>query len=251
MTALSFHVKAWSAWAPGRETAAAWLRWAGRAESEPDVAPETVPVLLRRRVSPLGQKALKAAWSLPDSATARLVFCSRHSEFGRTLSILDSLVGHTEVSPADFTLSVHNALLGLLSIARGNRFGHTMIAAGTESFGFGMLEALACLAERPAEPVVLVYFDEPLPEPYDVFEPGAPEPIAVALTLSATDGPRFTLGTGPANGAPGSDEPAALAFMRVMLGAESLGAESLGAESEAVSVGQQLVWQWRGGDATD
>ena len=200
MTALSFHVKAWSAWAPGRETAAAWHRWAGRTVPDPDTAPETVPVVLRRRVSPLGQKALKAAWSLPDSATARLVFCSRHSEFARTLSILDSLVGHTQVSPADFTLSVHNALLGLLSIARGNRHGHTMIAAGTESFGFGMLESLACLAERPTEPVVLLYFDEPLPEPYDVFEPGAPEPIALALTLSAADGPRFTLTTSPANG---------------------------------------------------
>jgi hypothetical protein len=49
------------------------------------------------------------------------------------------------------------------------------------------------------------------------------------------------LATRPACGAPASDEPAALAFMRVMLGAEN----------EAVSVGEQLVWQWRGGDAAD
>ena len=241
VTGLSFCVRAWSAWAPGLETEAAWLQWAGRPEPRPSLSPEALPVLLRRRVSPLGQRALKAAWSLANSTAARLVFCSRHSEFGRTLSILDSLVSHAEVSPADFTLSVHNALLGLLSIARANRHGHTMIAAGTESFGFGMLEALSCLAERPEDPVVLVYFDEPLPAPYDVFDLDAPGPIALALTLSAVDGERFILATGPVDGAPGSGEPGALAFMRVMLGAEN----------QAVTVGEQLVWRWRGGDAPD
>jgi hypothetical protein len=243
MTGFSFRVRAWSAWAPGLETAEAWLQWAGQPESRPDPLPDTtpVPVLLRRRVSPVGQKAIKAAWSLPDSAAARMVFCSRHSEFGRTLSILDSVVARTEVSPADFTLSVHNALLGLLSIARANMHGHTMVAAGTESFGFGMLEALACLAERPDEPVLLVYFDEPLPPPFDAFDQDAPEPIALALTLTATDGDRFTLATSPADGKPPSDEPGAITFMRVMLGAEP----------RAVTVGQQLVWHWRGGDAPD
>lgn len=241
MTSLSFHVKAWSAWAPGRETAAAWLRWAAQPEPPPDPSPETVPVLLRRRVSPLGQKALRAAWSLPDSSAARLVFCSRHGELGRTLSILDSLVNQTEVSPADFSLSVHNALLGLLSIARANRHGHTMIAAGTESFGFGMLEALSCLAERPAEPVVLAYFDEPLPAPYDAFDHGAPDPIAVALTLTTMDGPAFTLTTSPANAAPDPGRSPALTFMRVLLGAEP----------QAISSGEQFLWHWRSAHAPD
>ena len=88
---------------------------------------------------------------------------------------------------------------------------------------------------------MLVYFDEKLPAPYDVFDLDAPGPIALALTLSAVDGERFILATSPADGAPGSGEPGALAFMRVMLGAES----------QAVTVGEQLVWRWRVGDAAD
>ncbi len=105
-------------------------------------------MLLRRRVSPLGQHALRAVWGLPESETARLVFASRHGEFGRTLSILDALVSDEGVSPADFTLSVHHALAGLLSIVRKNRQGHTAVAAGSESFFFGLLDALLCLNER-------------------------------------------------------------------------------------------------------
>jgi hypothetical protein len=239
LTKLSFAVTAWSAWAPGLESAAAWLHWAGQTEQTAVTADTVTPSLLRRRVSPLGQQALKAAWALPDVAVAPMVFCSRHGEFGRTLSILDSLVSRAEVSPADFTLSVHNALAGLLSIACANRQGHTMIAAGAESFGFGMLEALARLAERPDEPVLLVYFDERLPVPFDAFDDNATQPIALAMTLSVSGGERLTLDTHPANGAGVSGEPAVMAFMRTMLGASS----------HSVSVGEQLVWNWRNGDA--
>jgi hypothetical protein len=230
---VSFHVRAWSAWAPGLETTSARQEWAGQSESRSEGDLEPVPVLLRRRVSPIGQKALKAAWSLPDSGGARMVFCSRHGEFGRTLSILDSLVNRTPVSPADFTLSVHNALAGLLSIARGNRQGHTTIAAGLESFGMGMLEAIACLQEQPDEPVVLVYFDENLPAPFDIFDQGVVEPIALAMTLTATDGERFTLKTGPAGG--DASASSAAPFLRLLRG--------LG--NEATVTGEQLVWHWR------
>ena len=90
---------------------------------------DPVPLLLRRRVSAIGQQALRAAWGLPAAAEARLIFASRHGEFSRTLSILDALANDQPVSPADFTLSVHHALAGLLSIAQRNRLGHTAIAA--------------------------------------------------------------------------------------------------------------------------
>jgi len=90
------------------------------------------------------------------------------------------------VSPADFTLSVHHALVGLLSIAQGNRNGHIAVAAGPESFGFGFLEAVSCLQERPAEPVIFLYYDEPLPPPYDQFDSKEARPLAVALSLSSS-----------------------------------------------------------------
>ena len=233
--AIAFTVRAWAAWSPGLETAADWRAAMGLAPGSGNTAPAQPPLLLRRRVSKLGQQALRAAWSLPESASARMVFCSRHGEFGRTLSILDALAARTEISPADFTLSVHNALAGLLSIARANRASHTAIAAGVESFGFGMLEALACLAERPQEPILLVYFDEPLPAPYDMLEADAQAPIALALLLGIGPVAEFTLATAPRPTTTQADPGAAEQFMRVLLGAQA----------EAVVVGEQLRWRWR------
>src|SRR5580658_10067559 len=76
-----------------------------------------VPVLLRRRITPIGQAVLRAAWSLPGLERARFVFASRHGEFNRTLTMLEAMADDEGPSPADFSLSVHNALPGLLSIS--------------------------------------------------------------------------------------------------------------------------------------
>ncbi len=144
-------------------------------------------MLLRRRIGRLGQRALQAAWTFgtahPSDPPPRLVFASRHGEFSRTLSILEALADGAPPSPADFTLSVHHALAGLLSIAGANRAGHTAIASGADSLYHALLEAAACQAERPGQPVLLAYYDEPLPPPYDELAPGD-ETIALALLLA-------------------------------------------------------------------
>jgi hypothetical protein len=219
-----FRVSGWAAWMPGRETESAWLRWAG-ADADTEEAPTAkVPLNLRRRVSPLGQAALRCAWNLPDASRARMVFASRHGEFGRTLSILDAIAAHAEVSPADFTLSVHHALAGLLSIAQSNRHGHTAVAAGSESFGFGLMEAVTSLVEHPAEP---------LPAPYDHFTTGLDNPLALALSLGPADaGEGISLTISPSNGEQRTDT--ALDFLRFML---------TGAR-EMIARGERLHWRW-------
>jgi hypothetical protein len=195
------------------------------------------PTLLRRRVSSLGREALSAVWSLAESATSRVVVSSRHGEFRRTLSILENLADRTEVSAADFTLSVHHALAGLLSIARGNRRGHTAVAAGLESFYFGLMEALACLRDMPAETVVLLHYDEPLPSPFSIFEEPGAEPEVLALVLAA-DGPGVPLSLSfrpaTANGVPPASH--VRAFLRLLETPEQV---------ELVSECARLEWHWR------
>jgi hypothetical protein len=242
VSALPFHIRGWAAWAPGLETEAAWRQWAtGRADKDatPAAPPAPMPMSLRRLISPLGQAALRCAWGLPDAARSRIVSASRHGEFGRTLSILDTLAVGETVSPADFTLSVHHALAGLLSIAQGNRKGHVAVAAGPDSFGCGFLEAVACLQERPSEPVVFLYYDEPLPPPYDRFDRGAEQPLALALSLSASGaGAGLALGTATprsAGGADGAERSPGLTFLRFLL-TEATEASWPGARQE---------WQWR------
>lgn len=233
-----FSIRDWCAWTPGRETEASWREWAGgrrAATTGDDPIRNQPPAILRRRVSALGQAALRAAWGLPDIHKARIILASRHGEFGRTLSILDSLAAGTGVSPADFTLSVHHALVGLLSIATNNRQGHTAIAAGAETFGLGFVEAVACLAEQPVEPVVLLYFDEALPIPFDRFNENHQGPLAVALTLTAAaPGETFAFtAVSPASGPPGRSVQA-LDFLKFLLSGDST----------LVSRGEHLQWQW-------
>jgi hypothetical protein len=146
-----------------------------------------VPQILRRRVGALGRQALKAAWTVAPQG-ARTVFASRHGEFDRTLGILEQLARDEAPSPAEFSLSVHHALAGLLSIATSDTQGHTAVAAGRESALYGLLEAVALLAEAPDRPVLLVHADEPLPEPFCQLDDGVPEePLAFALLLEAGD----------------------------------------------------------------
>ena len=62
--ALRLAVRAWSAWAPERETPAAWRAWAGATEmavDETDGASIAMPMMLRRRCTALGQKNLRIA----------------------------------------------------------------------------------------------------------------------------------------------------------------------------------------------
>jgi hypothetical protein len=185
----------------------------------------------------LGRDALRAAWSLAESAASRVVVSSRHGEFQRTLSILENLADRTEVSAADFTLSVHHALAGLLSIAQGNRRSHTAVAAGPESFCFGLMEAVACLKEAPTETVVLLHYDEPLPSPFSIFEEPGALPEVLALVLAA-DGPGVPLSLSfrppLANGVPPASH--ALAFLDFLETPE---------RAEIISAGARLEWHWR------
>ena len=239
-------VRDWCAWAPERATRAAWRAWAGGAAPAPGDGepPAALPMMLRRRTSPLGQKLIAAALACGDAAqTARYVLASRHGELARTVGIIDALRQGELPSPAEFSLSVHHGLAGLLSIHTGNRCGHTALAAGPDSFAFGLMEAAACVAERPEEPVLLLYGDAPMPDEYAAFrcEDDAVLPLAVALVLGPAGEGGETIAMTPAPAAPtplsadAPAEPVALAFLRFLLSGAP----------HARAAGTRMAWEWR------
>jgi hypothetical protein len=177
----------WAARSPGRETKAQWSAWArgGSTIELPQAKPAVaMPMLLRRRLGKLGQLAVSAAYEAGAWPPVRYVFCSRHGEFGRTLDLLRGVALNEPLSPAEFSMSVHNALAGLLSIATKATGGHTAIAAGADSFAYGLVETAASLAAAPDQPVLLVYLDEPPPPPFDELQAAGDEtPLACALLL--------------------------------------------------------------------
>jgi hypothetical protein len=171
---------------------------------------------------------------------ARYVLSTRHGELTRALTVLDAIEADGMPSPTDFSMAIHHALLGLLSIHTGNRLGHTALSAGWDSFANGLLEVASCIAERPDEPVILVHGDDKLPGGYEAFrEPDdAALPLVVALALGApgaVPGRDVTLELAPA----GTDaEPAACMaadFLRFFLSNEP----------HARAIGQRTQWIWR------
>jgi hypothetical protein len=233
---------------PGLERREDWIAWSRGARSpqfgtinpqnDGAQAVASLPLILRRRISTIGQRAFRASCTLSQQRTARFVFCSRYGESDRTLRILHSLAVKELISPADFSLSVHNALAGLLSIAWGNIAGHTAISAGADSFGYGLLEAIACLKEESGDPVMLVYFDDLLPHPYDEVS-DAESCVALAMLLRPPrhDSHEFALSIEPRNRATKAQSASAqsLDFIRFMLSNERQGR----------SIGERTQWLWQ------
>jgi hypothetical protein len=237
----SFRIEDWMACGPGLEKRGDWIASSSRVRNprnDPAEVAASLPPMLRRRISTIGQRAFRASYALSEQRTARFVFCSRYGELDRTLRILQSLAVQEPISPADFSLSVHNALAGLLSIAWGNTAGHTAISAGADSFGYGLLEAAACLKDGSDDPVMLVYFDDLLPPPYDELADGSETSLAIAMLLKpAGEGPdEYLVAFEPRDPATKSVSASAqsLDFIRFMLSGER----------EVRSVGDRTQWRW-------
>ena len=218
---LSFSVRDWFAWKPGHEMRASWLPAAARASqmpaNEPDWSTKTaaaLPMLLRRRLSHFGQKVVGSALALPAAQHARYVFASRYGEFTTTVRILEDLHNRTLPSPTDFSLSVHHALAGLLSIQTGNKAGHTTVSAGRDTFAYGLLEAAAFCAEQPGQSALLVAYDEALPDIYSEFraadEAGLPLVVALEITAGQPESAHYRLEMHPGAASTGSDTASAI-----------------------------------------
>jgi hypothetical protein len=186
-------VRAWSAWAPGREERLAWESWARSpeplgTEGVPDV--RFLPAMLRRRCTPLTRIMLRAAFDCcPEEqrAEVRTVFASRHGSINESIDLIGAVVTERPISPMKFSHTVHNAQAGLFSIAAVNRQASSSMAAQEDSFPYGFLEALTHLERDPGRPVLLVVGDVPLAPTFAALieEPAAA--YAVALLLAADD----------------------------------------------------------------
>src|ERR1700683_4203714 len=97
-----FRLIDWMACGPGlesREDWTAWLRDEELHKAEAVSVALTLPTMLRRRISVIGQMAFRASYALLENRIARFIFCSRHGEFQRTLNILKSLAPPAPRSP--------------------------------------------------------------------------------------------------------------------------------------------------------
>jgi hypothetical protein len=191
---LPLPVLAWAGWQADDDA----IRTGGAIHPAP-----SLPMSLKRRITPVGRRVLEAGWAVlagRDTLAPRIILSSRHGEYDRTVGLLHSLATDDAVSPAEFSLAVHHGLAGLLSIATGNKKGHTAIAAGPDTLGSALIEAAATLAEGGGT-VLLLHFDDALPSDYDGIADQPSDPAAIALLLGA-GGNQIRLGWRPAHSPP-------------------------------------------------
>jgi len=177
---LDFIVCNWSAWCPDLDISDDRLIAADNI-----VVPACVPKMLQRRLSPLARAVFAVAdVCIPTGETLPVVFSSAHGELGKSLMMLQAIQAGEELSPTAFSLSVHNAIAGLFSIAYRNHQEITVIASGQEGIVPAFIDALGILHEGAAA-VLLVFYDEPVVDffPTAPFNLSAP-PCVLALRIA-------------------------------------------------------------------
>ncbi|WP_085701085.1 beta-ketoacyl synthase chain length factor [Pseudomonas sp. B26(2017)] len=221
MSVINFNIAQWRAWAPGLDSVEAWQAWSRQpvvlesSDAAPDVS--FLPAMQRRRLSRLARMAFSVGWPLADGReNLPLVFVSRHGETPRTFEILSDLANEQPLSPTQFSLSVHNAIIGLWSIMRGETSEMTALAAAGDGLEHGMLEA-ATLLNEGAPAVLLVITEEQPPEAYSTWVDDVPFPYAVGLLLTAGTDWRLTLNSAP-QAVSKPQWPHALNLLRTLLG---------------------------------
>lgn len=137
----------------------------------------------RRRLGKFGQLAITALAGLGGFKGAPLVLVSRYGDTDRMVRLLKQLAEEEPLSPTDFSLSVHNAVNGIVAIAWQNFEAMTAIAGGDQSLQSGFAEVYARLHEG-AEVVILLVLDHDLPPPYEKFieDPGNHD-LALAMVF--------------------------------------------------------------------
>ncbi|MGR5184143.1 beta-ketoacyl synthase chain length factor [Photobacterium damselae] len=187
---ISFNIDAWSANSFGLTSLEQWKEWASTTQWPKDshFIVADIPPMMRRRMSQLSKLAVQTAIELLKQHNVDyLVFSSRHGELHRSTSLIENIINDDEASPMAFSQSVHNTAAGLATIATKCPIPLTSIAASDNTFQSALIEAWLFLNEHPDKKVLLVDFDEPLPEPYSAFEEHTYQGFGLGLVLSHGD----------------------------------------------------------------
>lgn len=122
---------------------------------------DELPPVMRRRLTTLGRKVLQVLNKCSATRAEELIpwiISSRYGDTGRRLNLLSNYAQGEMLSPTEFSMSVHNAIIGLYSTTTGNKHLHSALASGVHSFEAGLLESIALLKEKGGA-VGYIYYD--------------------------------------------------------------------------------------------
>jgi hypothetical protein len=189
----NFAISAWRAWAPGIVDASAWQAWARTpyCPATPCPPPDLgfLPPLQRRRLSPLARMAVACAWPLADAPSPMpVVYASHHGETTRGYDLLHCLARDEALSPTSFSLSVHNATVGMWSILRKETVESVALSVAGDGLESAIAEACLLLAAGHPHALVVLAEEAP-PAAYRPWIDDIPFPYALALRVGAGEHP--------------------------------------------------------------
>lgn len=143
-----------------------------------------VPALQRRRLGSLARTVFHVLSKCAESDNDEpVIFSSFLGEIQRTQDILNNIAANDEVSPASFSLSVHNAIGGQWSVIHNVNAPILALAPPANSPVPALLEAAGLLEEGIYGAVNVVFYEEAYPAFYAPFFASPPAPIALALRV--------------------------------------------------------------------
>ena len=155
-------------------------------------ASDLLPAAERRRTGLPVKLALAAGRAAfvhagRDAATTATVFTSSSGD-GETLDHICATLASAEreISPTRFHNSVHNAPAGYWSIATRSHASSSSLCCYDASFAAGLLDA-AVQVTVDGEPVALINYDQPYPEPLH-----AVRPVSASFGMALIMAPQIT-----------------------------------------------------------
>lgn len=113
-----------------------------------------IPMLIRRKLSKFDKLALTNILNVYETGIENIVFSSQYGEFERLFKITEEYTSENEVSPIQFSSSVHNYLSGIFCLTNNITVPYYALSAGNQSLSNGLIysaiskkETLFCYAD--------------------------------------------------------------------------------------------------------
>jgi hypothetical protein len=177
-------IENWAAWIPADSCKQETTSESGISTLEPKI--EFLLPNQRRRLSPLSRIVVDTYHRANGNPTKGLqipsILCSTFGEHVRNTNLILDISANSDVSPTAFSLSVHNAVAGLISIFYGNEAPCLTMATNKSGVSVALVEAYSMLGETSQ--VSLTLYDGPVHESYREAVPDSDDTAAITLILS-------------------------------------------------------------------
>ena len=103
---------------------------------------EKIPPLIRRKLSPIDKLAVEVISQVYNNNVEEIVFSSKQGEITRLEKIIEQYNELNEVSPAQFSGSVHNFAVGFFTLFQKINIPYYAISSGENSLSAGFIKSI-------------------------------------------------------------------------------------------------------------